>query len=333
MTAMVNSLRPTVVTRPDSRYAHLAKRTETLTAGVELHGCAGTIAVVFSTLCRHVRPGLWKNYSPTASNSSAPLFDELQEADGSVRPHWQMFVNLLDDLGPRELGRRWDTARQLIHDNGVSYNVYGDPAGMDRPWNLDTIPLMFDAPSWNTLQAGLTQRARLLDLILADLYGPQRLLHDGLLPPEILFAHGDFCGRFMRSFPRGAGCTCIQRTSGVHRMGNSDHRGPHPSPVRRGYALENRIVVSRALPDVFRDCRIQRLATFFQRWRDAQESCSAKPRQSAHRSAYPGPYNETYFEHATSRDTWVTPLWKGAILRCGIIMCISKRWGVCSASM
>ncbi len=271
-----------------------------MTAGVELHGCAGTIAVVFSTLCRHVAPGLWKNYSPTASNSSAPLFDELQEADGSVRPHWQMFVNLLDDLGPRELGRRWDTARQLIHDNGVSYNVYGDPAGMDRPWNLDTIPLMFDAPSWNTLQAGLTQRARLLDLILADLYGPQRLLHDGLLPPEILFAHRGFLRPlYGAQLPTRRWLHLYSADIGRSSDGQFWIIGDRTqAPSGTGYALENRIVVSRALPDVFRDCRIQRLATSFERCARRSRILLRKIATIRASCCYPGPYNETYFEHA-----------------------------------
>src|SRR3984957_9741565 len=109
----------------------------------------------------------------------------MEERDWTIRSHWQMFVNLLDDLGADELGRRWETARQLIHDNGVTYNIYGDPAGMDRPWHLDAIPAIFGAQEWSFVEAALTQRARLLDHLLADLYGPQRLLHDGLLPPEL----------------------------------------------------------------------------------------------------------------------------------------------------
>ena len=87
--------------------------------------------------------GFCKSYVPPRGGGpggAGGLFDEMEEPDGTVRPHSMKNSSLLDDLGPAEHQRRWETARQLIHDNGVTYNVYGDPAGMDRPWNLDAIP-------------------------------------------------------------------------------------------------------------------------------------------------------------------------------------------------
>src|SRR4051812_39684135 len=126
--------------------------------------------------------GLFRDYV-----SKADVFDEMREPGGSLRPHWQMFVNSLNDLGPAELERRWNTSRQLIHDNGVTYNVYGDPAGMDRPWNLDAIPFVLAAHEWAELEAGLVQRAKLLDALLADVYGQQVTVCEGLIPPELIF--------------------------------------------------------------------------------------------------------------------------------------------------
>ena len=90
-----------------------------------------------------------------------------------------MLINSLSAMGDPELARRWQTAKQRIRENGVTYNVYGDPLGMDRPWNLDAIPLMISPSEWSQLEEGLIQRARLLNLILADLYGPQQLLRGG----------------------------------------------------------------------------------------------------------------------------------------------------------
>src|ERR1700674_5820477 len=87
-------------------------------------------------------------------------------------------------IGTSSSTRCLHSATQRIRENGVTYNVYGDPLGMDRPWNLDAIPLMIPPSEWNQLEAGLIQRARLLNLILADLYGPQRLLRGGLIPPN-----------------------------------------------------------------------------------------------------------------------------------------------------
>src|SRR5271155_376696 len=120
------------------------------------------------------------------------VYDEMSVAPGVLRPHWDTFINSLSTLGDLELGRRWQTARQRIRENGVTYNVYGDPLGMDRPWNLDAIPLLIPAAEWARLETGLIQRARLLNWILSDLYGPQKLLRDGHLPPELVFANPGF---------------------------------------------------------------------------------------------------------------------------------------------
>jgi len=115
--------------------------------------------------------------------------DEMIDSEGGLRPRWRTFLGALDELGFPEVTRRWEDARQLIHEHGVTYNVYGDPHGLGRPWVLDPIPLLISAEESDALRAGLVQRARLMEAILADLYGPQTLLHRGLLPPELVFEH------------------------------------------------------------------------------------------------------------------------------------------------
>ena len=116
------------------------------------------------------------------------VLDEMIEADGSLRPYWRQFFSMLDELGPEELRHRWDQAKRLIHENGVTHNVYGDPSGLDRPWSLDLIPLLVPSEQWNRVCAGLIQRARLLDELLKDLYGPANTVAEGYLPPELLWA-------------------------------------------------------------------------------------------------------------------------------------------------
>ncbi len=241
-----------------------------------------------------VNTGLYTSYNPSLGR-----YDEMLDGQGAVRPHWQMFLNLLDDLGPEKLHHRWETARQLIHDNGVTYNVYGDPAGMDRPWHLDALPVVFSAAQWAELEAGIAQRARLLDAILDDLYGPQHLLTEKIIPPELLFGQ-DF-------FLRPLHGVVVPGARRLHTYAADVGRGADgrfvvltdrtQAPSGAGYALENRMVISRALPDVFRDCRVSRLATFFRRLRETLESLSNRedPRIVL---LTPGPYNETYFEHA-----------------------------------
>lgn len=237
-----------------------------------------------------------EGYKPAAS-----VCDEMIDASGALRPHWHMFVNLLDDLGWAELRRRWDQAKRLIHDNGVTYNVYGDPQGMDRPWNLDAIPLLLSPQQWEPVERGLKQRAELLNLLLADLYGPQKLLHEGLLPLSLVFAHPNFLrpchgikppgGRWLHIYAADLG----QSADG--RMWVISDRTQAPSGA--GYALENRTVLSRALPDVFRDCNVNRLALFFRTMQKTLAGLATHNRDNPRIVLLtPGPYNETYFEHA-----------------------------------
>jgi uncharacterized circularly permuted ATP-grasp superfamily protein len=120
------------------------------------------------------------------------VYDELVGPDGALRPHWKSFVELLEALGADELDRRWQQARRLIHEHGVTYNVHGDPEGRDRRWELDALPLVVPHAEWAVLSGGLEQRARLLNAVLSDLYGPRRLLGEGLLPAELVFAHPGF---------------------------------------------------------------------------------------------------------------------------------------------
>src|SRR5690242_18108215 len=120
------------------------------------------------------------------------VYDELRDQYGVVRSHFRALFQSLHALGHDALERRWDKATQLLHDNGVSYNVYGDPQGTDRPWNLSPIPAVLSAKEFERIESGVAQRARLLDALLADLYGPQRVLLDGLLPPALVFANPGF---------------------------------------------------------------------------------------------------------------------------------------------
>src|SRR5205085_5979111 len=106
-------------------------------------------------------------------------FDEMIDAGMNLREHWLTFAQSLENLGAEEFRHRWQEAKDLIRENGVTYNVYGDPRGLDRPWQLDPLPVLIDAKEGIVLEAGLIQRSRLLEAILADLYGPQQLLRQG----------------------------------------------------------------------------------------------------------------------------------------------------------
>ena len=231
----------------------------------------------------------------------ADVHDELLAPDGALRPQWSRFGQSLARLGPQEMARRWDQARRLLRENGVTYNVYGDPRGTDRPWELDPMPLLLPPDEWVGLEAGLAQRAQLLNLILADLYGPQRLLRDGLLPPELVWAHPGFL--------RPCHGIAVPDGRWLHLLAVDLARAPDgrwwaladrtQAPSGAGYALENRIVLSRALPELFRECRVQRLAGFFRALRETLRGLAPRHRENPRIALLtPGAYNETYFEHA-----------------------------------
>lgn len=197
---------------------------------------------------------------------------------------------------------RLEFVDRRIQENGVTYNVYADPDGADRPWSLDPLPLIISPEEWAEVSAAVAQRATLLNAILADLYGDQTLLAEGLLPPALVYGQHGFL------WP----CKGVKPAGGVwlHNYAVDLARSPNgqwwviadrtQAPSGAGYALENRLVVSHVFPEMFRDLQVQHLADFF---RDQQEGLTALAPLDGDEQPHvvlltPGPYNETYFEHA-----------------------------------
>ncbi len=241
------------------------------------------------------RRGFADGYAPLASA------DEMIEPDGSLRPHWRMFVSMLDDLGPDELQRRWQQARRLIQDNGITHNVYGDPNGLDRPWNLDFVPLLIQTAEWTSLGEALQQRARLLDALAGDVYGRAETIRAGVLPAELIWANPQFlrpCHGLdlpMKRHLHLYAADLVRMASGQFAVLSDRTQAPSGA----GYSLENRIVLSRVLPNVFRQCNVQRLAPFFVALRNTLTNLAPANRDNPRVVLLtPGPYNETYFEHA-----------------------------------
>ncbi|MBK9992122.1 MAG: circularly permuted type 2 ATP-grasp protein [Verrucomicrobia bacterium] len=245
-----------------------------------------------------------------AENPAAPLlrdypspegiFDEMLTSGKTPRPHWTSLVSAFERLGKSELVTRRDTSARLLRENGVTYNIYGDSHGLSRAWSLDLVPLVIPHDEWRSIETGLAQRSRLLNLILADLYGAQKLLREGVLPPGLIFANPAFLRQCHGIMP--------PENQFLHLHAVDLARAPNgrwwvlsdrtQAPSGTGYALENRIVLSRVLPEEFRELRAERLAHFFQHLRDTLR------RLPAHGGGQPnvvlltpGPYNETYSEH------------------------------------
>src|SRR5712691_112230 len=227
------------------------------------------------------------------------IFDEMIDRDGRPRAHWRPFLAMLAGLGRDEINRRFAAADRQLRDSGVFYRVYEDPAGAERPWPLSHVPLLIDAAQWAELKAGLIQRAQLLEAVLADAYGPARLVGEGRLPAAVIAGNPEFLRPLVGVVPPGG---AHLRFYAVDVGRSADGRwwvlgDRAQAPSGAGYALENRLALSRAMPDTYRALHVERLAPFFQSF---QAELSHLNRQDDSRVCVltPGPLNETYFEHA-----------------------------------
>src|SRR5712691_1156315 len=227
------------------------------------------------------------------------IFDEMMDRDGRVRAHWRPLLAMLAGLGPKEIGRRFAAADRHLHESGVFYRVYEDPVGAKRPWPMSHLPLLIDAAEWRGLEAGLVQRAELLEAVLADAYGPAELVREGRLPAAIIAGNPEFLRPLVGVAPPGGShlrfyAVDLGRSPDGHWWVLGDRA---QAPSGAGYALENRLALSRAMPDIYRELEVERLAPFFQAF---QAELSALNRRDDSRVCVltPGPMNETYFEHA-----------------------------------
>ncbi len=240
-------------------------------------------------------------------------YDELSDEQGAMRAHWRPLIDRLraNDT-PDAVRRSLELTRRLIVENGVTYNVYADPQGADRPWALDPLPFVLPAAEWQAIEAGVAQRARLLNALLADLYGPQRLLAEGLVPAELAFGHPNYL------WP----CRDLQPAGGtwLHAYAADLARAPDgrwwlladrtQTPSGAGYALENREILEQVHPEAIPDMGVRRVRGFFGGLRAAMLDV-AGDESPLGVILTPGPYNETYFEHAFLARQLGMPLVEG----------------------
>ncbi|BAP43084.1 circularly permuted type 2 ATP-grasp protein [Pseudomonas sp. 21LCFQ02] len=231
---------------------------------------------------------------------SSGTYHEMLDEQRQLRSHWRRLHEQLQRSSPAQLMQRQALLSRQIQENGVTYNVYADPKGADRPWELDLLPHVIDADEWRHIEAGIAQRARLLNAVLADLYGPQRLIAEGLLPAELVFGHNNFLwpcqgvltpdSTYLHMY-----AVDLARTPDGRWWVTADRT---QAPSGAGYALENRQIVGRALPDSYRDMKVRHLTGFF----DTLQQTLARQAPAGDEAPLvvvltPGRFNESYFEH------------------------------------
>lgn len=234
-----------------------------------------------------------------AYQAQAGSRDEMLTADGAVRPAWQPMADLLGSVDLRELRQRQAEAVRLLEDDGVTYHVPG--TGERLRWQLDPLPMVLSAADWGAIESGVIQRAELLNLVLADLYGPRRLLREGLIPPQVVLGnpgflrplHGQRLPTRQQLFTYAAD---IIRGAPGEPVVLTDRT---QAPSGAAYALQNRVVTSRVYSQLHRASHVQRLAPYFRALRQGLQEVAPRgvtlPRTVL---LTPGSRNETAFEHA-----------------------------------
>jgi uncharacterized circularly permuted ATP-grasp superfamily protein/uncharacterized alpha-E superfamily protein len=220
------------------------------------------------------------------------------DGEGRIRGHWNSLVEGLFEDDARAARRATEFTRRMIVENGITYNVYADRQGRDRPWILDPLPYLISEQEWQGIEAGVAQRARLLNSVLADLYGKQELLSNGALPAEIPFGHPNFlwpCSGIELPGDRWLSLYAVDLArSADGRWWVIADRTQAPSGP--GYALENRQIVRRAFPHLAQSMDVRPLGAFFAALRD--ELLGSAEDEPLAVVLTPGSFNETYFEHA-----------------------------------
>ena len=245
-------------------------------------------------------------------------YDELRDASGALRKPWQTFFSYLGETGITGLPQSSETIDRLIQQNGITYNVYGDQQDQTRPWSLNALPMLITPADWRGISSSLQQRAKLLNTILQDVYGDHRLIRGGYLPGALILGNPGYMRAMQGVKPLGGVY--------LHVVAFDIARGPDgrwwvigqrtQTPSGLGYVLENRLTVSRVFPEAYREMRVQHVASSYKRLLESMTSAAAAIADGAPRFALltPGPYSETYFEHAYLARYLGLPLVEGADL-------------------
>jgi len=232
---------------------------------------------------------------------SAPVghYDECFSRDGSPRPAFGPLVSHINALGRDSLETLVAEGAALVRESGVTYNALEQEGERTRPWELAFTPLVIHAAEWKALDEGLKQRTRLLEAVLDDLLGPQRLLRERVLPADVVLRNPEFL-RAYHGLPKSGGARLHVIATDLARDPNgvwcvTGDRTRAPSGL--GYLVENRIITSRAYPELIQQSNIHRIASFFIRLRRMFESLSPRPSQNPRVAILtPGQKSYRYFE-------------------------------------
>lgn len=239
--------------------------------------------------------------------------DEMVDGRGGVRPHWRTLLGILGGMGEGVLGERARRLDRAFEDEGMAGVLPGTKR--EVPWRCDPLPLVLPAEEFAALEAGIAQRARLIEALLQDLYGPQATLAEGLVPPELVFANRGF----LRAC-HGQGVPAV--TPQLHLYAVDLLRGPDgvwrvladrtAAPAGPGIARENRRILARVMPEVFRGAPVRSMRPFFDLWQDALQRLAPAGRSDP---------AVAILTHGTQDPRWVEDMLLSRELSCGLVEC------------
>lgn len=231
---------------------------------------------------------------------SESSFDEVYDSTAAPRPRWKKIIEGIEDSGLDALKEKQAEIDWHLEDNGVTYNIYDDyDKPSHRSWSLDPIPFVIEAKEWNEVKKGLKQRAKLLNLILKDLYSEQKLIKENIVPAEVIFGHRGFSTEVFdfgtkEDFNLYFYATDIARGPDGKMWVISDKT---QAPSGLGYAIENRLTMNVIANDLYPEVETKKLSPFLYAFKDLLKDLTGGDLSKA-ALLTPGPYNETYFEHA-----------------------------------
>ncbi len=241
-------------------------------------------------------------------------FDEALTADGVPRPHYASVVQRLEQLGREELARREEMQRLSLVNQGITFTVYGEEDGIERIFPFDLVPRILDAREWSKIEAGISQRITVLNLLLEDIYGPQKTLEAGLVPYQLVMSMKEYLRSVVGIRPRHGtythvvGSDLLRDSDGSFLVLEDNCRCP--SGV--SYVLENRNLTARVFPELMIDRAIRGVETYPEMLLDCLRHAAPHGRQDPVVAVLtPGIFNSAYYEHSFLANEMGAPLVEG----------------------
>ena len=233
---------------------------------------------------------------------SQDFFDDMFQANGQPHPHCRSLCQHMEEMSLQDYQGRSQLADLMLVNQGITFTVYNDSRGTEKPWPFDLIPRVVTASDWETIERGLTQRITALNLFLHDLYHDQKILNDRVVPRDLIVTAAHFRREFIGANPPGdiyvhiCGSDLIRGKDGTYYVLEDNLR----TPSGVSYVLQNRTILTRVMPGVFRDSAVRPVDHYTtQLARNLADLAPAGRTESPTVVLLtPGIYNSAYFEHA-----------------------------------